>query len=82
MSAAASETVIVSVVKVVIIDARGHGQSDKPHDPDSYALPTLTSDVVAMLDTLGVDRAHFFGLPWEADTRWAWPRTRPVGCAR
>jgi pimeloyl-ACP methyl ester carboxylesterase len=48
--------------QVVIIDARGHGQSDKPHDPDSYALPTLTSDVVAVLDTVGVDRAHFFGL--------------------
>jgi pimeloyl-ACP methyl ester carboxylesterase len=48
--------------QVILIDARGHGKSDKPYDPDSYALETLTSDVTAVLDAVGVDRAHFFGI--------------------
>jgi pimeloyl-ACP methyl ester carboxylesterase len=47
--------------QVVLIDARGHGRSDKPHDADSYSLPALVTDVVAVLDALAIERAHFFG---------------------
>ena len=47
--------------QVVCIDARGHGRTDKPHDPDAYHPSRLASDVTAVLDDLGVARAHFFG---------------------
>lgn len=46
---------------VVALDLRGHGLSDKPHEPDDYELEDLVSDVVAVLDDLGIDRAHFLG---------------------
>jgi pimeloyl-ACP methyl ester carboxylesterase len=36
--------------QVILPDARGHGQSDKPHDPTAYDLALRTSDVVAVLD--------------------------------
>ena len=48
--------------RLVLIDARGHGRSDKPHDPEAAAgLERRPADVVAVLDDLGIDRAHYFG---------------------
>jgi pimeloyl-ACP methyl ester carboxylesterase len=47
--------------RLVFIDTRGHGQSDKPHDPSSYALEKCASDVVAVLDDLGMKTAAYWG---------------------
>ena len=47
-------------------DHRGQGASDKPHDPIAYALPTRVEDAVAVLDALGIERAHFLGSSWGA----------------
>ena len=47
--------------QLILIDARGHGDSDKPHDPQSYALDLKVSDVVAVLDELNISKAHYFG---------------------
>ena len=47
--------------RVILVDARGHGQSDKPHDGASYALGSRVADVVAVIDDVGVERAHFWG---------------------
>jgi pimeloyl-ACP methyl ester carboxylesterase len=47
--------------RLVLIDARGHGNSDKPHDPACYTLDRRAADVTAVLDDLGIERAHFWG---------------------
>lgn len=47
--------------QLVLIDSRGYGASDKPHDPGAYTLPLLVSDVVAVLDDLGIGAAHYLG---------------------
>ena len=47
--------------RLILLDARGHGRSDKPHQEDAYALALLVGDVVAVLDALGLERAHFLG---------------------
>jgi pimeloyl-ACP methyl ester carboxylesterase len=47
--------------RLILIDARGHGQSDKPHDPAAYDLNLRAADVVAVLDDLGLPSASFFG---------------------
>lgn len=47
--------------QLILIDHRGHGYSDKPHDPDSYSLEISVSDVVGVLDDLGIDKANYFG---------------------
>jgi pimeloyl-ACP methyl ester carboxylesterase len=52
--------------RLVFADHRGHGRSDKPHDKASYALRTRVADVVAVLDELGIQRAHFIGFSWGA----------------
>lgn len=46
--------------RVVRYDTRGHGQSPVPQGP--YVIDDLVDDVVALLDDLGVQRAHFVGL--------------------
>jgi len=44
---------------VLALDCRGHGRSDKPHDPEAYA--PMDADVVRMLDDANVSRAHCVG---------------------
>jgi pimeloyl-ACP methyl ester carboxylesterase len=52
--------------RVIYADHRGQGGSDKPYDAGSYALPTRVRDAVAVLDALGVERAHVLGSSWGA----------------
>jgi pimeloyl-ACP methyl ester carboxylesterase len=46
--------------RVIAIDARGHGQSDKPHDPLKYG-PRMATDVIELMDHLKIERAHIHG---------------------
>ncbi|PXY20463.1 3-oxoadipate enol-lactonase [Prauserella sp. PE36] len=46
--------------RVVRYDQRGHGRTPVPDHPAT--LDELGGDVVELLDTLGVERAHFVGL--------------------
>lgn len=46
--------------RVIAIDARGHGQSDKPHTPESYGVE-MSNDIIRLLDHLGVEKAHIVG---------------------
>jgi pimeloyl-ACP methyl ester carboxylesterase len=46
---------------LILLDARGHGASDKPHDPAAYDLALRASDVISVLDDLKIERANFFG---------------------
>ena len=45
--------------RVVALDLRGHGHSDKPHDPAAY--DEIGEDVVRLLDHLKIERAHAVG---------------------
>ncbi|MBI2161996.1 MAG: alpha/beta fold hydrolase [Candidatus Rokubacteria bacterium] len=47
--------------RLILVDARGHGASDKPHDAAAYALSLRVADVVAVLDALDIRTAHFWG---------------------
>ena len=50
-----------SSYRLIMIDARGHGESDKPHDVAAYDLRLRAGDVVAVLDALGIAKAHYWG---------------------
>lgn len=47
-------------LRVVRFDHRGHGRSPVP--PGPYEIADLAGDVLALMDRLGVRRAHFCGL--------------------
>jgi pimeloyl-ACP methyl ester carboxylesterase len=48
--------------RLVLLDLRGHGASDKPHDGDSYRVGLMARDVVAVANAEGVDRFAIWGL--------------------
>ncbi len=47
--------------QIILIDARGHGLSDKPHRQQDYAREVQAGDVIAVLDDLGIEASHFWG---------------------
>jgi pimeloyl-ACP methyl ester carboxylesterase len=47
--------------RVIATDARGHGESEKPNDPDAYAGDTMVRDAQAVLDHLGVEDVDVVG---------------------
>ena len=47
--------------RVVAIDNRGHGGSDKPHDVEQYHLRSMVEDARGLLDHLGIARADVMG---------------------
>src|SRR5919199_6165398 len=46
---------------LLLMDPRGHGASDKPHDPAAYTYEQRVADVVAVLDDAGIERAVYWG---------------------
>lgn len=47
--------------RLILTDARAHGQSAKPHQPEKYSPELHAGDVIAVLDELGIESCHFFG---------------------
>ncbi len=47
--------------RAVAFDHRGHGATSKSYDPDVYTPSAMASDAAALLDHLGIWRAHVFG---------------------
>jgi pimeloyl-ACP methyl ester carboxylesterase len=45
--------------RVIAFDLRGHGKSDKPHDPRAYEEVGL--DAIHLMNHLGIERAHAVG---------------------
>ncbi|HKW59676.1 MAG TPA: alpha/beta fold hydrolase [Candidatus Dormibacteraeota bacterium] len=55
------ETLVTNGFRVIGLDCRGHGRSDKPHDEAAYAVEVMTGDVVRLLDHLDVASAASLG---------------------
>lgn len=47
--------------RVIAIDNRGHGQSGKSYEPEDYRPSRMAADAAALLDHLGIERAHLMG---------------------
>jgi len=45
-------------LRLILFDARGHGRSDRPHEA---SMSMMADDVVAVLDSVGVARAAYWG---------------------
>ena len=53
--------VLQSVRRVIALDCRGHGKSDKPYDQTSYSYSTMARDVIGVMDQLNISKADLFG---------------------
>lgn len=47
--------------RVIALDNRGHGESDKPHDAAAYGTPVMADDAVRLLDHLGIEKTDVMG---------------------
>jgi pimeloyl-ACP methyl ester carboxylesterase len=47
--------------KVVTLDLRGHGRSDKPYDEDAYDQALFVGDVLSVMEAAEVEKAHLIG---------------------
>jgi pimeloyl-ACP methyl ester carboxylesterase len=47
--------------RVVAIDHRGHGQSEKLYMPEGYGREIMAEDARRLLDHLGIEKAHVIG---------------------
>ncbi|HEU4807728.1 MAG TPA: alpha/beta hydrolase [Homoserinimonas sp.] len=56
--------------RVIAIDQRGHGESDKPHSPDAYTIDLLVADVQQVLDTFMLDEVDYVGYSLGARVGW------------
>ena len=63
--------------RVLGIDQRGHGLSDKPHEPEGYTVRTLASDLESVLDTFLLDEARYVG--YSLGARVGWQVARDLG---
>jgi len=57
--------------RVIAPDQRGFGESDKPEGVESYTLEKTMSDVVMLLDELGLERVRLVSHDWGAAVGWA-----------
>jgi len=46
--------------RLIMMDCRGHGKSDKPTDPTMYGA-NMVSDITGLMDYLGIRSANFIG---------------------
>lgn len=63
--------------RILALDQRGHGASDKPHDAREYALSALARDVETVLETYLVDTASYVG--YSLGARVGWEVARHLG---
>ena len=63
--------------RLILIDARGHGGSDKPHDWAAYGRRLQAADVVAVLNDLGIATARFWGHSMGGDVALTLGRHHP-----
>jgi len=63
--------------RVISYDARGHGRSTPAPDPSDYAYGALATDLEAVLDGLGVERAVLAGASMGAHTLLAFALRAP-----
>ncbi len=47
--------------RVIAIDNRGHGESEKLYDPKDYGVRSMAEDARRLLDHLGIERADVMG---------------------
>jgi pimeloyl-ACP methyl ester carboxylesterase len=56
--------------RCVVLDCRGYGSSDKPHEPEAYATERYVQDLLAVADAAGADRFGVAGYSWGTAGAW------------
>lgn len=68
--------------RVVAPDQRGYNLSDKPPGAASYPIDTLTADILALIHTLGRERAILVAHDWGGVAAWRFAMDHPQAVER
>lgn len=68
---------LASHARLILIDSRGHGESDRPTADGAYTLPKRADDVAAVLDATGTAEAVFWGYSMGGWVGWGAMTYRP-----
>jgi pimeloyl-ACP methyl ester carboxylesterase len=63
--------------RLILVDARGHGKSDKPTAAEDYRRDIRARDITSVLEFVGIDRAHFVGFSMGGETGLSLMREAP-----
>lgn len=63
--------------RLILMDGRGHGASDKPHDPAAYAFPLRVQDILCVLDVLDIPKVHYWGYSMGGRIGFGFAQTAP-----
>jgi pimeloyl-ACP methyl ester carboxylesterase len=55
------KTLLAAGYRVITIDNRGHGESQKLYDPQQYSAPMMAEDAARLLEHLGIVKAAIMG---------------------
>jgi pimeloyl-ACP methyl ester carboxylesterase len=66
--------------RVIALDCRGHGRSERFYDPDAYAMRNMSGDVLNLLDYLQIDRALLVGFSLGSRVCFEIMTTNPERC--
>jgi pimeloyl-ACP methyl ester carboxylesterase len=61
----------------ILIDGRGMGLTDKPHEIEAYTFERKVSDTIAVMDELAIDKAVYWGYSMGGGIGWAAARFAP-----
>ena len=68
--------------RVLGVDQRGHGASDKPHDPHDYTMDAFVGDLEIVLDTYMLDSVMYAGYSLGGRVGWQFLVDRPDRVSR
>jgi len=55
------DLLVAAGFRVIAADARGHGQSARPTEPEAYRPEGIAGDTLRLMDHLGIRKANLFG---------------------
>ena len=62
--------------RLILLDCRGHGKSDKPHKDSDYGQK-MTNDVIKLMEHLSIEKANIFGYSMGASITFQLIATKP-----
>jgi len=65
--------------RVIALDARGHGRSGKPYNPNQYGIQ-MVEDLVRLMDHLKIEKAHVVGYSMGGFITSKWLPCTPNAC--
>ena len=63
--------------RVVAVDLRGYGESDKPLDSKAYTIPQLVSDIIELISSVCKDKCVLVAHDWGGIIAWRVVYQRP-----